>query len=226
SGQFLGKIQDLVLGSDGFYERIFEDLELPAKPVEWSLDHSPALLGAVIPRDELEKQAGVLQLINLYRVRGHLIANLDPLGQHPLYHPELDPATHGLTVWDLDREFVTGGLGGLPRGTLREILAVLRQTYCQKIGIEYRHIQHPEEKAWIQERIEPAENRAPLDVDTKKRILRSLMAAEGFEKFLHTKFIGHKRFGLEGAEATIPVLAEVLSGAAAANVQEAVIGMA
>ncbi|PYU95582.1 MAG: multifunctional oxoglutarate decarboxylase/oxoglutarate dehydrogenase thiamine pyrophosphate-binding subunit/dihydrolipoyllysine-residue succinyltransferase subunit [Acidobacteria bacterium] len=224
SGRFLGRIQELLLGHDGFYERVFEDLRLPDKPL--SLDQSPARFGGPLAKDELEKQAGVLQLINLYRVRGHLIANLDPLGEHAFYHPELDPATYGLTVWDLDREFVTGGLGGLPRGTLRQILAVLRQTYCQKIGVEYRHIQHPEEKSWIQERMEPAENRAPLDAETKRQILRSLAAAEGFERFLHTRFIGHKRFGLEGAETTIPVLEWILSEAALNNVQEAVIGMA
>ena len=198
SGQFLGKIYDLLLGHDGFYEQIFEDLKLAERPVEWALDHSPAIFGAAPLREDLEKQTGVLQLINLYRVRGHLIASLDPLGNHPLYHPELDPANYGLTVWDLDREFVTGGLGGLPRGTLREIMAVLRQTYCQKIGVEYRHIQDPGEKAWIQDRLEPAENRAPLAVETRHEILRSLMAAENFERYLHTKFVGHKRLRTGG----------------------------
>lgn len=226
SGRFLGRMQDLLLGEDGFYERIFEDLRLSDRPVQWALDHSPSMFGASASADALEKQAGVLQLINLYRVRGHLIANLDPLGDHPFYHPDLDPATHGLTLWDLDREFVTGGLGGLPRGTLREILAVLRQTYCQNIGVEYRHIQHPEEKTWIQERIEPAENRVPPDPKVKREILSSLMAAESFEKFLHTKFIGHKRFGMEGAETTIPVLERILMDAASENVRECVIGMA
>jgi 2-oxoglutarate decarboxylase len=159
-------------------------------------------------------------------VRGHLIANLDPLGDRAHYHAELDPATYGLTVWDLDREFVTGGLGGLSRGTLREILSVLRQTYCQKIGIEFRHIQDVAEKAWIQERIEPAENRLPLGRSIRFEILKSLVEAEGFERYLHTRFIGHKRFGLEGAETTIPVLARILSDAANDDVKEAVIGMA
>jgi multifunctional 2-oxoglutarate metabolism enzyme len=226
SGQFLGKIHDLLLGHEGFYEQIFENLKLPERPVQWALDHSPAIFGVAPPREDLEKQTGVLQLINLYRVRGHLIANLDPLGNQPLYHPELDPANYGLTVWDLDREFVTGGLGGLPRGTLREILAVLRQTYCQKIGVEYRHIQDPGEKAWIQDRLEPAENRAPHDLGTRREILRSLMAAESFERYLHTKFVGHKRYGLEGAETTIPVLERILTEAAGEDVQEVVIGMA
>ncbi|PYV11458.1 MAG: multifunctional oxoglutarate decarboxylase/oxoglutarate dehydrogenase thiamine pyrophosphate-binding subunit/dihydrolipoyllysine-residue succinyltransferase subunit [Acidobacteria bacterium] len=228
SGRFLGRIQDLLLGYDGFYEAIFEDLQLPEKPLEWAAgDPGRAIVapGAGRP-DDLEKQAGVLQLINLYRVRGHLIAHLDPLGEHPYYHPELDPAAHGLTLWDLDREFVTGGLGGLERGTLREILAVLRQTYCQKIGVEYRHIQDPGEKAWIQERMEPAAKRAPLEREARRAILQSLTAAESFERFLHTKFVGHRRYGLEGAETTIPVLERILVEAAASGVAEAVIGMA
>jgi 2-oxoglutarate decarboxylase len=227
SGGFLGHIHDLLLGQHGFFEQIFEELQLPEKPLEWQGDPSRALLGAPSARsEELEKQAGVLQLINLYRVRGHLIAKLDPLGEHPSYHAELDPATYGLTIWDLDRAFVTGGLGGLPRGTLREILAVLRQTYCQKIGVEYRHIQDPEEKAWIQERMEPADNRAPLPSEARRAVLRSLAAAEGFERFLHTKFVGHRRYGLEGAETTIPTLERILLEAADSGVAEAVIGMA
>jgi 2-oxoglutarate dehydrogenase E1 component len=174
----------------------------------------------------LKKQIGVWRLINLYRVRGHLIANLDPLGKHPIYHPELDPAHFGLTLWDLDREFATGGLGGLEHGTLRQILAALRETYCHNIGVEYRHIQYHDEKVWIQERVEPQETRAPLDADTQREILKNLVAAEGFEKYLHAKFIGHKRFSLEGAETAIPVLATILSDSANAHVAEAVIGMA
>ncbi len=226
SGQFLGLVHDLLLGKRRFYEQIFEDLKLPEVPVQWALDHSPALLGSTGARDDLEKQVGVLQLINLYRVRGHLIARLDPLAERSRYHSELDPATYGLTVWDLDREFVTGGLGGLQRGSLRQILAILKETYCQTIGVEYRHIQDSPEKAWIQDHLEPPKNREPLDPETRRRTLRFLIAAGDFEHYLHTKFVGHKRFGLEGAETTIPVLAHVLSEAANHGVHEAVIGMA
>ncbi len=226
SGQFLGRVNDLLQGQGGFYDQIFKDLKLPVVPVQWARDQHPAFAASVPYREDLEKQVGVLQLINMYRVRGHLIANLDPLGEEAHYHSELDPTTYGLTVWDLDREFVTGGLAGLSRGTLREILAVLRQTYCQKVGIEYRHIQDFTEKAWIQERVEPAENRLPLGRALRFEILKNLVQAEGFEKYLHTKFIGHKRFGLEGAETAIPVLARILSDAANDNVKEAVIGMA
>jgi 2-oxoglutarate dehydrogenase E1 component len=226
SGQYLGKVHDFLLGNEGFYEQIFENLQIPEVPVQWALDHTPALAGGAVGREDLEKQVGVLQLINLYRVRGHLIASLDPLGNHALYHSELDPATYGLTVWDLDREFVTGGLGGMQRGTLREILAILRQTYCQRIGIEYRHIQDPQEKAWIQDRIEPPSARAPLDAQIRRQTLQRLIDAEGFERYLHTRFVGHKRFGLEGAETTIAVLAMVLDEASNEQVREGVIGMA
>jgi multifunctional 2-oxoglutarate metabolism enzyme len=226
SGQFLGRLKDLLLGQDSFYEQIFQDLRLPAVPIQWARDHHPSLFGAAPMREDLQKQIGVLELINLYRVRGHLIANLDPLGKHQLYHPELDPANFSLTMWDLDREFATGGLGGIERATLRQILASLREAYCQNVGVEYRHIQDPDEKAWIQDRIEPPEARLPLEAALRLQILQNLAAAEQFEKYLHTKFIGHKRFGLEGAETTIPVLATVLSQSAGIGIAEAVIGMA
>jgi len=226
SGQFLGLVHDLLLGKERFFERIFEDLKLPELPVQWALDHNPGLLGSAGAKEDLEKQVGVLQLMNMYRVRGHLIARLDPLAERSRYHQELDPATYGLTIWDLDREFVTGGLGGLQRGSLRQILAILKEAYCQSVGVEYRHIQDSQEKAWIQERIEPAECRAPLNHDSRRLTLRFLAAAEDFERYLHAKFVGHKRFGLEGAETTIPTLAHVLTEAANDGVEEAVIGMA
>ena len=225
SGEFLGRIMELLLGQDSFYELIFEDLELPTVPLQWARDHHPSLLRQIPAKEELDKQIGVLELINLYRVRGHLIANLDPLGKHQIYHPELDPENFGLTMWDLDREFLTGGLGGLERGTLRQILSALREAYCRNIGVEYRHIQDPDEKTWIQDRIEPPEARGPMDAPTRLQLLRYLAAAEVFEKYLHTKFVGHKRFSLEGAETTIAVLATVLSECAGAGVREAVIGM-
>jgi 2-oxoglutarate dehydrogenase E1 component len=225
SGEFLGRVKELLLGQDSFYERIFNDMQLAAVPIQWARDHHPSLFGSMPMHEDLDKQTGVLELINLYRVRGHLIAHLDPLGKHQLYHPELDPANFGLTMWDLDREFNTGGLGGIERGTLRQILALLRGAYCQTIGVEYRHMQDPDEKAWIQDRVEPPESRLPLDSSLRLQVLKDLLAAEEFERYLHTKFIGHKRFGLEGAETTIPVLATVLSEAAGVGIAEAVIGM-
>ncbi len=235
SGMFLGRLQALLQGEDAFYERIFADLKMPHQPVRWEPDQQPSLPGIAAggPTAATVKGAAVLQLINAYRVRGHLIADLDPLGAEPSYHPELDPATYGLTIWDLDRQFLTGTLGeaigeGAPQpvATLREILETLRRTYCGKIGCEYMNIQVPEQKTWLQRRMEPTVNNWPLDKETRTGILERLVEAEEFEHFLHARFVGHKRFSLEGAEAAIPILDELLTRAADRNVKEVVIGMA
>jgi 2-oxoglutarate decarboxylase len=234
SGAFLGRVQELLDGKDGFYEEIFEHLRMPHQPVHWQVDRQPMLPGMTAARtSEIAKEAGIMQMINAYRVRGHLIADLDPLGSEPSYHPELDPETYGLTIWDLDREFLTGSLGeaigdGAPKpvATLREILETLRDTYCGKIGAEYMNIQVPEQKHWLQQRMEPEANRWPLDRETRLRILRNLIAAEEFEHFLHSRFIGQKRFALEGAETAAAILEEIIERAADRNVQEIVIGMA
>jgi 2-oxoglutarate dehydrogenase E1 component len=232
SGLFLGRIQQLLLGEENFYDQVFADLKIPYHPLRWSADRNPALLGLPTGREETEKQARVLQLINAYRVRGHLIADLNPLGTEPAYHYELDPDNYGLTVWDLDRTFITGGLSAAlgdaptPTATLREILETLRQTYCGKIGVEYMNIQHPEQKSWLQMRMEPNRNNSPLEVSQRKRILTQLTAAETFERFLHHRFVGHKRFSAEGAETAIPILNELLEVAANQEVKEIVIGMA
>ena len=233
SGMFLGKVQALLDGADGFYEEVFAHLKMPHQPVRWEPDRQTMLPGGGGRTAEIAKEAGVLQLINAYRVRGHLIADLDPLGGEPSYHAELDPATYGLTIWDLDREFLTGSLsdaigehGPKPIATLREILETLRQTYCGKIGCEYMNIQHPEQKRWLQHRMEPQTNSWPLDRETRLRILQGLLKAEEFEHFLHARFVGQKRFALEGAETAIPILDELLERAAGRAVHEVVIGMA
>jgi len=233
SGMFLGKVQSLLDGNDGFYEEIFAHLKMPHQPVRWEEDRHVLLPGASGRTAEIAKEAGVLQLINAYRVRGHLIADLDPLGGEPSYHPELDPVTYGLTIWDLDREFLTGSLseaigehGPKPVATLREILETLRQTYCGKIGCEYMNIQHPEQKRWLQHRMEPQANNWPLDQETRLRILREILEAEEFEHFLHARFVGQKRFALEGAETAIPILHEILERAANHDAHEMVMGMA
>jgi 2-oxoglutarate decarboxylase len=225
SGQFLARIHELLLGEDGFYDALFADLEIPYEPVRWQTDKHP-LVGAAQMDAYIEKQARVLQLINAYRVRGHLIAHLDPLVNKPGHHPELDPAFYGLTIWDLDREFITGGLGGKPRATLREILDILRETYCGTIGVEYMNIQDTAQKQWLQERMEPSRNHQPLTAERRKQILKKLIAAEGFERFLHTKFIGHKRFSIEGGETMMAILDTLLDDAADSGVKEVVIGMA
>ncbi|MCA2005498.1 MAG: 2-oxo acid dehydrogenase subunit E2, partial [Ignavibacterium sp.] len=226
SGMFLREINELLLGKDGFYEEIFDELKVTMRPLQWETDYQPGGFDKSSSADEIVKQAKVLQLINLYRVRGHLIADLDPLGSKVNYHPELDPSSFNLTVWDLDREFITGGFGGLKTATLRQILTILHKTYCEKIGVEYMHIQSPAEKVWLQSKMEPSKNTPDFDSNIKKHILKKLIQAESFEHFLHNRFIGHKRFSLEGSETLIPVLDFLLNEAAEHNVAEAVIGMA
>ena len=226
SGSFLATLQDLLLGGDGFYERIFGDLRVPHRPVAWEPDRNPPIFGGGSRLEAVEKQARILPLINFYRVRGHLLADLDPLGvDDPPYHAELDPASFGYTIWDLDRKFITNGLAGRDQATLREILEVLRQTYCGKIGAEFMNIQDPAQKAWLMERMESSRNRATLSADERNRLLAKLVEAESFEKFLHAKYVGHKRFSLEGGEAAIPLLTRLLDRAAEMGVEEAVIGM-
>jgi len=234
SGAFLGRVQTLLDGGDAFYEEIFDHLRMPHRPVHWETDRRSMLGGRTgAAKDEIAKEAAILQIINAYRVRGHLVADLDPLGAEPSYHPELDPETYGLTIWDLDREFLTGNLGqGIgesspkPVATLREILETLRKTYCGKIGCEYMNIQVPEQKTWLQQRMEPEANQWKLSRETRVRILRSLIAAEEFEHFLHARFVGQKRFALEGGETAMAILEELLERAASNNVAEVVMGMA
>src|SRR5256886_6695046 len=142
SGAFLARVHELLIGEQDFYDDIFADLEIAYPPMRWAADNNPALLGGDHVRAQIIKQARVLELINAYRVRGHLIADIDPLHAMPVHHhPELDIETYGLTIWDLDREFITGGLAGTEVATLREILDILQRAYCGKVGIEYRHMQ-------------------------------------------------------------------------------------
>jgi 2-oxoglutarate decarboxylase len=220
SGEFLRRVHKLLLGEDEFYDDIFASMHVPYVPVRWRQDTNPS-------EDSIEaeaKQARVLQLINAYRVRGHLIAPLDPLQANPpSIHPELDPATYGFTIWDLDREYVTGGLAGRNKAQLGEILAILRDAYCRTATVEYMHIQEPEQKEWIQARVEGVTDET--DKDEHLHILRKLNQAEAFETFLHTKYVGHKRFSLEGAESLIPMLDAVLESASDMRLEEAVVGM-
>ena len=226
SGLFLREINDLLLGMNDFYDEIFEALSLPSKPLRWQTDYQPGIFETSGGNtEEIVKQAKVLQLINLYRVRGHLIADLDPLGSKTQYHAELDPSSYNLTIWDLDRYFITGGFGNLNTATLREILNILEKTYCDKIGVEYMHIQNPAEKAWLQNKMEPVKNIPAFDKQIKKNILQKLIAAESFEHFIHSKFVGHKRFSLEGSETLIPVLDMIFNEAAEQNIKEIVLGM-
>jgi len=224
SGEFLSRIAQLLDGDQDFYLEIFASLRIPHAPYRTSRDINPFF--SPDSRGLLEKQAAVQQLIHMYRVRGHLIAHTNPLADDIPTHEELELARYGLTLWDLDRPFLTGGLGGRDQATLREILATLREAYCGTVSIEYMHIQDPEQKAWIQARVEGQDATVWLTRDDKRRILGGLGDAEAFERFLGTKYIGHKRFSLEGAESLIPMLDRLLAGAAAAGTEDVVVGMA
>jgi 2-oxoglutarate dehydrogenase E1 component len=225
SGEFLRAVHDLLLGGHGFYDDIFHSFGVPYEPARWSTDTSPL-------DDETahnEKVVQVHALVNMYRVRGHLIANLDPLGRRvPDTHPELDINHHGLSIWDLDREFPVGNLaaGALGRKVmpLRDILGVLRDAYARTVGVEFMHIQEPEQKEWIQRRVESPPVRP--DPAVQARILDRLNAAEAFESFLGKKYLGQKRFSLEGAESLIPMLDALLSAAADGGMSEVVLGTA
>ncbi len=221
SGLFLKRVHELLLGEHGFYDAVFRSLGVPYEAVRWAQDISP------LNREEalLRKQMSVSTLVRAHRVRGHLIADLDPLRwKEPRMHDELDPATYGLTIWDLDREFFTGGVAGRERMKLGDLLGVLRDAYCRTVGVEYMHIQDTEEQRWIQAQLEGVHPHATTD--EKRWLVDRLNTAESFEKFLATKYVGTKRFGLEGAESAIAVLDGVLSAAADAGLDAAVLGMA
>ncbi|HJR38192.1 MAG TPA: multifunctional oxoglutarate decarboxylase/oxoglutarate dehydrogenase thiamine pyrophosphate-binding subunit/dihydrolipoyllysine-residue succinyltransferase subunit, partial [Nocardioidaceae bacterium] len=220
SGDFLRRIHALLLGEDGFYDEIFRALRIPYEPIRWSKDISAS------HDDEISKQARILELIHAYRVRGHIMADTDPLEYQQRSHPDLEVESHGLTLWDLDREFATGSFGGTGRRfmKLRDILGILRDSYCRTVGIEYMHIQDPEQRRWIQERVEQPHVKPPRE--EQLRILLKLNQAEAFETFLQTKFVGQKRFSLEGGETTIPLIDEICEAAAEAELDEVAMGMA
>ncbi len=228
SGAFLARVHELIIGQSRFYDDIFVDLGIAHVPFRWNTDRNRTMVPGDQVRDLETKEVGVVELINAYRVRGHLIADIDPLHALPvLYHPELDIETYGLTIWDLDREFITGGLAGTQIATLREILDILQRAYCGKVGIEYRHIQSKEEKVWLREQIrQQFVSPQPVPVEIKKQLLWKLISAEQFERFLHTKYLGQKRFSLEGSETIIPLLDQLIEGAAARGVEDITLGMA
>ena len=218
SGDFLRLVHRLLLGEDEFYDEIFEALRIPYEPVRWVQDITAS------HEDDVAKVARVHELIHAYRVRGHLMADTNPLEYTQRRHPDLDVLRHGLTLWDLEREFATGGFGGKPTMKLRDILGVLRNSYCRTVGIEYMHIQDPNERAWIQARVEVPPEKP--DREEQKLILGRLNTAEAFETFLQTKFVGQKRFSLEGGESLIPLLDAAITAAAQEHLDEVVIGMA
>jgi 2-oxoglutarate dehydrogenase E1 component len=217
SGDFLRRIHELLLGAEHFYDEIFTALRIPYEPIRWASDF------AFTKDEEIDKTARVQQLIQAYRTWGHLMADIDPLVYAQRTHPDLDVVNHGLTLWDLDREFATGGFGGKSFLPLRKILGILRDSYCRSIGVEYMHISNPEERKWMQQHIEiglPA-----IEREEQLRILRKLNSAEAFESFLQTKFVGQKRFSLEGGESVIPLTDAIVSSAAERGLDEVCIGM-
>ncbi|QNN51947.1 multifunctional oxoglutarate decarboxylase/oxoglutarate dehydrogenase thiamine pyrophosphate-binding subunit/dihydrolipoyllysine-residue succinyltransferase subunit [Nocardioides mesophilus] len=220
SGEFLKRLHALLLGEDDFYDEIFRSLRIPYEPIRWAKDISSS------HDDEISKQARILELIHAYRVRGHIMADTDPLEYQQRSHPDLEVESHALTLWDLDREFATGSFGGEGRRfmKLRNILGILRDSYCRTVGIEYMHIQDPEQRRWIQQRVEQPHVKPPRE--EQLRILLKLNQAEAFETFLQTKFVGQKRFSLEGGETTIPLIDELCEAAAEASLDEVCIGMA
>jgi 2-oxoglutarate decarboxylase len=224
SGLFLAHVSECLMGDHDFYTEVFDALEVPYEPVSWQQDDNSSAEDSDGGNERLIKQNHVQTLINMYRVRGHLIAYLDPLdAEPPDFHPELDPLHYGLTIWDLPRQFVAGGLGGKQLATLDEILTVLRDAYCRTLGVEYMHIQDPEQKRWIQLHVEGVS--ATIGSDEQRHILDRLNAAEVFERFLHTRYVGQKRFGLEGAESAIVILDAILNEAVKEGLHESVMGM-
>ncbi|MFD8258018.1 multifunctional oxoglutarate decarboxylase/oxoglutarate dehydrogenase thiamine pyrophosphate-binding subunit/dihydrolipoyllysine-residue succinyltransferase subunit [Streptomyces griseoluteus] len=218
SGEFLRQVANLLLGENGFYDDIFEALRIPYEPVRWLKDIDAS------HDDDVTKAARVFELIHSYRVRGHVMADTDPLEYQQRKHPDLDITEHGLTLWDLEREFAVGGFAGKSMMKLRDILGVLRDSYCRTTGIEFMHIQDPKQRKWIQDRVERPHSKP--EREEQLRILRRLNAAEAFETFLQTKYVGQKRFSLEGGESVIPLLDAVIDSAAESRLDEVVIGMA
>lgn len=216
SGEFLRAIHQLLL-SDDFYDEIFFELGIPYEPVRWRGDN---------PDSIVDKSARVIELIAAYRHRGHLMADIDPLRLDKTRfrsHPDLDVNTHGLTLWDLNRVFKVDGFAGKEYMKLRDVLGLLRDAYCRHIGVEYTHILEPEQQKWIQDRVEVKHDKTT--VAHQKYILSKLNAAEAFETFLQTKYVGQKRFSLEGAETVIPMMDAVIDQAAEHALSEVVIGM-
>ncbi len=218
SGEFLKIVEELLLGERDFYVKIFADMRIPYTPVVWVNDFHWDLA------DQSGKNTRIQEYINAFRERGHLIADIDPLEYVQRWHPDLDIRNYGLSLWDLDRTFKTGGFGGRAKAKFRNMLGILRDTYCRTVGVEYMHIADPDERKWFQDTLEQPYRKPSKE--EQFRILAKLNEAEAFETFLQTKFVGQKRFSLEGSESLIPALDQILQSAADAQLEEVAIAMA
>ncbi|NJM29568.1 MAG: hypothetical protein HC855_05215 [Rhizobiales bacterium] len=197
----------------------------PAKPGAKPADAAGPSLEEV--RKATMDSVRALMMIRAYRMRGHLAADLDPLKlKEPEAHPELDPRSYGFADADMDRPIFLDKVLGLEQATVRQIVDILKRTYCSTLGVEFMHISDPEQKAWIQERIEGPDKQISFTPEGKKAILNKLIEAEGFEQFLNVKYTGTKRFGLDGGESMIPALEQVIKRGGQLGVQDIVFGMA
>lgn len=227
SGSFLQKVQRLLNGEEDFYDSIFSDLDIPYEPLPFGQDkYEGQLSGKGNTLEQDRRAVAVWRLINMYRMRGHVLADLDPLGTEPGHSPELDLDYYGLSLWDLDREFYCGGLGRHETAKLRDIIRLLRNTYSGTVGAEYMHLLEMEERTWLRERMESTTNTPDLTKTEKENILHKLNQAMAFEQFLHKKYIGHKRFSLEGAETLIPMMHALLEKAGTVGIKKFFFGMA
>ncbi|KLN59977.1 2-oxoglutarate dehydrogenase [Kiloniella spongiae] len=232
--QFISRPDSVDAGWQSFFSNLEEDAKDLLAGIHGvsTVPVAPAQASGVPLSDEENRRAildsiRALMLIRAYRVRGHLEANLDPLGLKPINpHPELDPKAYGFSDADMDHPIFINGVLGLETATLRQIVERVRKTYCGKIGVEFMHIQEPEQKAWIQERIEGINNRTDFTAKGKQAILERLSAAEIFEQFLGKKYTGTKRFGLDGAETMVPALEQILKRGSALGLEEVVLGVA
>ncbi|MEX5728235.1 2-oxoglutarate dehydrogenase E1 component [Rhodovulum iodosum] len=201
-----------------------------AKATEKKIRKKAAEKGVEVTDDQIKRAVldsiRALMLIRAYRIRGHLVADLDPLGlRNPTLHPELDPGSYGFTEKDMDRPVFIDNVLGLQVASMRDILEIVKRTYCGTFALQYMHISDPEQSAWLKERIEGFGKEIKFTREGRRAILNKLVEAEGFEKFLHVKYMGTKRFGLDGGEALIPAMEQIIKRGGALGVKEIAIGM-
>jgi 2-oxoglutarate dehydrogenase E1 component len=223
SAEFLAYLHKLITGGDKFYEQIFYSMDVPYEPFYWSIDNSAFFSNK---DDYPEKTSHVMQLINAFRVRGHLLASTNPLGRAVYFYPELDPSYYGFTIWDLDRVFHVDDVWEKNEMKLRDVLELLKDSYCNQSSIEFMHIQDFERKEWIKKYFENTRSNYNIPRDEQIELFKKIAKSEIFENFLHTKFIGTKRFSLEGGETLITLIDKLLNNSTENDISQVVLGMA